>query len=192
MKNQEIQLSFYLLFLALLPLSTLARPIVLVLTQDDLSDPTATHNLSSLDDFVVNSSDFDDFPDFESRIDSVIDPGSWSPVLESEMDESNNALINSELIYYSVVRLMVEAASRGEYRLIEEAVSEIDATSTGGDPHAQSVMGFFYNTGMTREKNKAKGFLYHYFAAQGGNMQSKMALAYTYYSQEVSFEISAA
>ncbi|CAA2987130.1 ERAD-associated E3 ubiquitin- ligase component HRD3A [Olea europaea subsp. europaea] len=185
MKNRIIQLSFYLLFLSLLPLSTLARPFVLVLTQDDLSDPIATQNPSSPDDFVADTSDFDDFPDSESQPDSVIDPGSWSPIFEPETDESNNALINSKLIYYSAVRLMVEAVSKGEYRLMEDAVSEIDTASTGGDPYAQSVMGFFYNTGMTREKNKAKAFLHHYFAAQGGNIQSKMALAYTYYRQEM-------
>lgn len=86
----------------------------------------------------------------------------------------------------------MEALSRGEYGLMEEAASEIDAASTSGDPHAQSVMGFFYNMGMTREKNKAKAFLHHYFAAHDGNMQSKMALAYTYYRQEVSYEVNAA
>ncbi|CAA2974563.1 ERAD-associated E3 ubiquitin- ligase component HRD3A [Olea europaea subsp. europaea] len=185
MENRKILLSFNLLLLALFPLSTLARPFVLVLTQDDLSDPTVTHNPSSPGDFVVDSSDFDDFPDSESLPDSVLDPGSWSPIFEPEPDESNNALINSELTYYDAVRKMVEASSRGEYGLMEEAASEIDAASTSGDPHAQSVMGFFYNMGMTREKNKAKAFLHHYFAAHDGNMQSKMALAYTYYRQEM-------
>ncbi|CAN8312461.1 unnamed protein product [Cochlearia groenlandica] len=69
---------------------------------------------------------------------------------------------------------------------MEEAVEEIDAASSSGDPHAQSIMGFVYNTWMMREKSKSKSFLHHSFASAGGNMQSKMALAFTYLRQDVS------
>lgn len=79
----------------------------------------------------------------------------------------------------------MEAASRGEFGVMEEAVAEIEAASVLGHPHGQSAMGFLYSMGIGRERSDAKAFLYHYFASEGGNMQSKMALAYTYYRQEV-------
>ncbi|KAL0758774.1 hypothetical protein Bca101_074924 [Brassica carinata] len=46
-------------------------------------------------------------------------------------------------------------------------------------------MGFVYGTGMMREKSKSKFFLHHNFAAEGGNMQSKMTLAFTYLRQDM-------
>ncbi|KAL2478893.1 ERAD-associated E3 ubiquitin-protein ligase [Forsythia ovata] len=79
----------------------------------------------------------------------------------------------------------MESGSRGGYRVMEEAASEIEVAAAAGHPHAQSVVGFWYNMGMTRERSQAKAFLYHSFAAEGGNMQSKMALAYTYYRQDM-------
>ncbi|KAG5408469.1 hypothetical protein IGI04_004788, partial [Brassica rapa subsp. trilocularis] len=39
--------------------------------------------------------------------------------------------------------------------LMEEVVEEIEAASSSGDPHSQSLMGFVYGTGMMREKSKA-------------------------------------
>ncbi|CAF2101698.1 unnamed protein product [Brassica napus] len=63
---------------------------------------------------------------------------------------------------------------------MEEVVEEIEAASSSGDPHSQSLMGFVYGTGMMREKSKSKSFLRHNFAAEGENMQSKMTLAFTY------------
>lgn len=81
---------------------------------------------------------------------------------------------------------MLSAASSGDARLTEEAVGEIEAAADEGNAHARSVLGFLYGLGMMREKNKAKAFMYHHFASEGGNMQSKMALAYTYLRQDVS------
>ena len=72
--------------------------------------------------------------------------------------------------------------------MTEEAAAEIETeANTKGDPHARSVLGFLYGMGMMRERNKAKAFLNHYFAAEGGNAQSMMVLAYTYSRQDVSF-----
>ncbi|XP_047941801.1 ERAD-associated E3 ubiquitin-protein ligase component HRD3A-like [Salvia hispanica] len=176
-------LSCALLLLSLLPAATLARPFVLVLSQDDLSDPAAAAAAANLPDDV---SDFDEFSDSESMPDWVLDPGSWSPLFEpdpnSKIPSPNDG---DEVIYYSGVSKLVEAASRGDFRVIEEAVAEIETASTMGHPHGQSVMGFLYSMGIGRERSDAKAFLQHYFAAQGGNMQSKMALAYTYYRQEM-------
>ncbi|CAI8596324.1 unnamed protein product [Vicia faba] len=39
--------------------------------------------------------------------------------------------------------------------------------------------------GLLRERSKQKAFVYHHFASDGGNMQSKMALAYTYTRQDM-------
>ncbi|KMT03679.1 hypothetical protein BVRB_8g190160 [Beta vulgaris subsp. vulgaris] len=64
---------------------------------------------------------------------------------------------------------MVSSLSSGELRLMEEASSEIEAAAKAGDPHARSVL----------------GLLYHFFAALGGNLQSKMALAHFYARQDV-------
>lgn len=80
---------------------------------------------------------------------------------------------------------MVRAVSSGEEGLMDEGASEIETAAFSGHPHARSVLGFLQNTGQMREKNKGKGFMYHFFAAEGGNMQSKMSLAYTYYKQDV-------
>ncbi|WCJ30483.1 ERAD-associated E3 ubiquitin-protein ligase component HRD3A [Euphorbia peplus] len=76
---------------------------------------------------------------------------------------------------------MLVAASGGEVRVMEEAVGEIEEAAKAGNCHAQSVLG------LMRERNKGKSFVYHHFGADGGNMQSKMALAYTYSRQDVSF-----
>lgn len=183
LRRKTQHLSCALLLLTILPVSTLARPFVLVLSQDDLSDPAALNNPSAADD----ASDFDDFPESESKPDFVLDPGSWSPLFEPDPNFKSPGLNDGdEGIYYNGVRKMVEAASRGEFRIMEEAAAEIEAAAALGQPHGQSVMGFLYSMGIGRERSEGKAFLHHHFAAQGGNMQSKMALAYTYYRQDVS------
>ncbi|KAF3535169.1 hypothetical protein F2Q69_00024923 [Brassica cretica] len=83
-------------------------------------------------------------------------------------------------------RSSIPARGDGTFdRLTEEAVEEIEAASSSGDPHSQSLMGFVYGTGMMREKRKSKSFLHHNFAAEGGNMQSKMTFAFTYLRQDM-------
>ncbi|KZV24868.1 hypothetical protein F511_14751 [Dorcoceras hygrometricum] len=183
MRCRKIQHLSSILFLAaaILPFSAVARPFVLVLSQDDLSDPAAAPHYPSGSDDVT---DFDDFPESESKPDSVLDPGSWSPLFESDPNFGNQKPMD-EVIYYDGVRKMVEAASTGEFRIMEEAVADIEASAAAGQPQGQSVLGFLYSMGMGKEKSDAKAFLYHNFAAQGGNMQSKMALAFTYYRQEM-------
>ncbi|XP_020229081.1 ERAD-associated E3 ubiquitin-protein ligase component HRD3A-like [Cajanus cajan] len=69
--------------------------------------------------------------------------------------------------------------------LIEDAAAEIAAAADIGHPAAQSVLGFLWGMGLLRERSKGKAFLYHHFASEGGNMQSKMALAYTYTRQDM-------
>lgn len=191
-----INLSFVLLLLGILPLSTIARPFVLVLSQDDLNlNPTADPTAES----DPTESDFDDFIDSEAKPDYELDPGSWSPLFEpgspnsspyfniSRNGDEREDDSNYEAIYYKGVGKMVNAASSGDERAMAEAASEIEtAAEVAGHSHAQSVMGLLYGMGIMKERSKAKSFLNHYFAAGGGNMQSKMVLAYTYYRQDVS------
>ncbi|KAL3512171.1 hypothetical protein ACH5RR_024888 [Cinchona calisaya] len=206
MRNRNpkfIELSYVLLLLYLLPLSTIARPFVLVLSQEDLNfkDLAATDATSDAD---PTDADFDDFMDSEAKPDYQLDPGSWSPIFEpgsnnfpyfnssdyeeeEEQQEQEVAENREDLdsIYYFGVRKMVRAASRGDERAVAEAATEIEMAAAAGHSHSQSVMGLLYEMGIMRERSKAKAFLQHYFAAESGNMQSKMALAYTYYRQDM-------
>lgn len=183
---------FLLLLISLLPLSTTGRRFVLVLSPEDLKDPPnspADDPLSPSDD---TNSDWDEFGESDSKPDDELDPGSWRPIFEPDSDlftkdpiSSNEGDEEEMMLYYSGVRKMVRSVSEGEASFMEEAVAEIEAAAGGGYAHAQSALGFFYNMGMVRESDRAKGFMYHYFASEGGNMQSKMALAYAYSRQDV-------
>lgn len=175
-------LRFALLFIIVTPLPALARPFVLVLSQDDHSDHSAPPTHPS----PTDAADFDDFPESDSKPDYVLDPGSWSPLFEPDLNfKSPNPNDNGELIYYNGVKKMLEASSMGEFRVMEEAVAYFESAAALGQPHGQSMMGFLHSMGIGKEKSEGKAFLNHYFASQGGNMQSKMALAYTYYRQDM-------
>ncbi|XP_059290445.1 ERAD-associated E3 ubiquitin-protein ligase component HRD3A isoform X1 [Lycium ferocissimum] len=180
MRNRRTRkISFVLLLLTLLPISTLGRQLVLVLSQDDLKEAATVDSTTLTDD--VSDTGFDDFIDSEAKPDYVLDPGSWSPIFEPAISPSDQL----EGAYYNAVSKIVKAYSRGDERAMEEAAREIETAAASGHPHAQSILGFLYGMGIGRERNKAKAFLYHHFAAEGGNMQSKMTLAYTYSRQEM-------
>lgn len=187
-QRRRILLRFSVLLLlsfSLLPVKSVARSFVLVLSQDDLRDTINPSSPSSSEESSSNSdsepAEWDEFGDSGSKSEDDLDPGSWRPILEP--DESNPSLNNEESLFYSGLGKMVSAASSGEPRLMEEATSEIEAAAKGGDPHSRSVLGFFYQMGMGKERNKAKAILYHAFAAEGGNLESKMALAHIYARQ---------
>ncbi|KAG9143870.1 hypothetical protein Leryth_011520, partial [Lithospermum erythrorhizon] len=124
---------------------------------------------------------FDDFNNPDSKPDFDLDPGSWTPLFEPS--PSPTPLPDSH--YYSTVSKMMEAAREGDLREMEEVEVEIIEMANKGHPHAQSVLGFMYEFGVLKERSKGKAFLNHYFAAENGNLQSKMALAYTYYRQDM-------
>ncbi|GLU12894.1 hypothetical protein SLE2022_295510 [Rubroshorea leprosula] len=168
-----------LLLFSLYPLSLYARPFVLVLSQDDLKDAPQADD-ASLQDSEAPWDD-DDFDGSQTKPEGELDPGSWRRIFEPASVGSDTEEMSA---YYSGVARIVAASSGGETRVMEEAAAEIEGAAVEGDPHAQSVLGFLYGMGMTRERNKAKAFLYHYLAADGGNAQSKMALAYTYARQD--------
>ncbi|KAM0937007.1 putative ERAD-associated E3 ubiquitin-protein ligase component HRD3 [Dioscorea sansibarensis] len=57
------------------------------------------------------------------------------------------------------------------------------AAVSAGCPYAQSALAFLHSSGSIRESSPAKAFIYHHFAANGGSLESKMALAYVYFRQ---------
>ncbi|XP_074310777.1 ERAD-associated E3 ubiquitin-protein ligase component HRD3A [Silene latifolia] len=174
-----------LILLFLLPLHTFAkRPYVLVLTQDDLRDTPDSNAASDSD-----SSEWDEFGDSESDSDSSLssssddlNSGSWRPVLEPEPESES---VPDRGLYYSGLSKLIDAVSSSDVMMMQEASSEIETAAKGGDPHARSVLGFLYQLGIGRERDQAKAFLYHHFAASGGNLHSKMALAHTYARQHM-------
>ncbi|XP_043696360.1 ERAD-associated E3 ubiquitin-protein ligase component HRD3A-like [Telopea speciosissima] len=177
-----IRLLFLFLF-ALFFFSATARPFVLVLSKDDLKEnpPSSAEDESSNDE----SSEWDEFGDSDNKSEDELDPGSWRPIFEPDSVAGSTSKSDDEGLYYSGIRKMVSSVCSGDPRLMEEATSEIEAAAVGGFPHAQSAFGFLCGTGRLREQDRAKAFLYHHFAAVGGNMQSKMALAYTYFRQDM-------
>ncbi|XP_010265046.1 PREDICTED: ERAD-associated E3 ubiquitin-protein ligase component HRD3A [Nelumbo nucifera] len=172
-------LLFALLSFSLLPLHAIARPFVLVLTKDDLIDNPSPSD----DDSSAGDPEWDEFSDSDNNSEEELDPGSWRPIFEPDVDVPPKT--EEEEIYYSGVRKMISAATSGDPRAMGEAASLIESAAVAGFPHAQSALGFLFGTGQLREQSGAKAFLYHHFAAEGGNMQSKMALAYNYFRQDM-------
>lgn len=190
-RSPTAQFTFSLLIFSLLPLSSLARPFVLVLSQEDFKDaPSDDASSSSATSDPDSSAEWDEFGDSDAHhSEEDLDPGSWRPIFEPDSSSSSSSTAQpsseSEALYYSGVGKMMSAVTSGDVRLMEEASGEIEAAAESGYPAAQSVLGFLCGMGLLRERSKSKGFLYHHFAAEGGNMQSKMALAYTYTRQDV-------
>ncbi|KAF5200972.1 Erad-associated e3 ubiquitin-protein ligase component hrd3a, partial [Thalictrum thalictroides] len=176
-----------LILISLFPISTLARPFVLVLSKEDLEDDTPSSS-SSIHDQDSSSTEWDEFGESDNKTEDELDPGSWRPIFEPDLSSSLSSLNNTnpeESRYYSGVRKMISAVSNADTELMNEAASEIEASAMEGYAHAQSALGFLYGSGQLKEKNVAKAFLYHHFASEGGNLQSKMVIAYTYFRQNM-------
>ncbi|GAB2219921.1 hypothetical protein Drorol1_Dr00007561 [Drosera rotundifolia] len=160
-----------------------ARPYVLMISPDDLQSAADAAAADSSD--PADSSEWDEFGDSESKSEDELDPGSWRRILEPDETSEEKYGSEQEKAYYEGVRKIVEAASEGDGRAMEEGVEEIERAAREGDANAMSVLGFLYQIGMGKERSKAKAFLYHSFAAEGGNLQSKMALAHIYSRQDM-------
>ncbi|KAI9072431.1 hypothetical protein K1719_045611 [Acacia pycnantha] len=139
----------FLLIFSLLPLSLIARPFVLVLSQDDLKDkpPSDPDSASEWDEF--GDSDY-------HKSEEELDPGSWRPIFESDTTTIAESGTESEAIYYSGLRKIMSAVSSGDVSLMEDLSREIEAAGKLGNPTAQSVIDFLYGMGLMREKNKAE------------------------------------
>jgi len=79
----------------------------------------------------------------------------------------------------------VESVSKGEPRVLDEATRGLKSEAENGNAHALSTLAFLSASGYGVQPSDAKAFLFHHFAANGGNLQSKMALAYSYFRQQV-------
>ncbi|XP_039124208.1 ERAD-associated E3 ubiquitin-protein ligase component HRD3 [Dioscorea cayenensis subsp. rotundata] len=170
-----------LLALVLLPISLSVRPFILVIHNEDLVDGSASADAESVED---SAPDWEEFGEPDAISEDDLDPGSWRPIFEPS--SSSSALnSSSDSLYFSGVRSLISASSSGDTAAMDEAISVIETAAFAGSPHAQSALGFVFSTGCMRAKNRAKAHLYHYFAAQAGNMQSKMVLAYTYFRQDM-------
>lgn len=100
---------------------------------------------------------------------------------------------NMHVLQYAIgVRKMFEGIiSEGEpVMLLKEAIRHLQADADHGNAHSQSTLAFLLATGVGVQQSDSKAFLYHHFAAKGGNFQSKMALAYTYSRQQVDVKLS--
>ncbi|KAG9458617.1 hypothetical protein H6P81_003125 [Aristolochia fimbriata] len=166
----------HLLLLSLLLSSISARHVVLYLSPDDFKD--------TLPADVDLDTDWEDFPDSAPETDHEVDPGSWRSVVDGDFPSDPSSSPDDSL-YASGVNKMISAVSSADPRSMDDSVSDIEAAAQSGNPHAQSTLAFLYGTGSARDLTPAKAFLYHHFAADNGNMQSKMALAYTYHRQEM-------
>ncbi|XP_031498303.1 ERAD-associated E3 ubiquitin-protein ligase component HRD3A-like [Nymphaea colorata] len=179
-----------LLLLSAFPLSSLGRHLVLILEnvdpKGDSSPPSDDEASGDNEPAGGDSSAASNWDDFAADLkpDEDLDPGSWRLVFDS--DPVGNASIPADdALYFSSVRQMVNAAAAGDLDAMDEAVAAIDEIARRGHAHAQSVMGFLHGAGCRADRSASKAFTYHYFAAEGGNPQSKMALAYTYFRQEM-------
>lgn len=129
-----------------------------------------------------DSPEWDEFG--SSDFDEELDPGSWRPIFEPESSAADSRW-DHDALYYAGLSKLVKAASSGDALTMDEASAAIESTAASGHPHYRSILGFLHAMGQRKERDMVKAFLYHYFAAEGGNTQSKMALAYTYFNQEV-------
>ncbi|KAL5218464.1 hypothetical protein ABZP36_019148 [Zizania latifolia] len=175
---------------AVLPCASAVRPFVLVLTRDDfLKDTAGAHpSLPSADgDGDGDAEEWDDFDDESPATDPLLSPSSWVPLLDptSASPSGDEPDSPSDALFAAGVRAMLSAASAGDDAAFATAAAQIEAAATGGHPGAQSALAFLSGAGMTRPSSLSRAFLLHKFAADAGDLQSKMALAYSYFRQEM-------
>ncbi|KAI5063096.1 hypothetical protein GOP47_0021643 [Adiantum capillus-veneris] len=149
------------------------------------------------DDATQEASDQqDDFNDPDDFRLEDLDPGSWKIIAEGyangEPNEGNGSkgeedasMAAAQALYIAGVRKLLDAVSAGDPDGLSESVDRFQKAAQAGHAHAQSTLAFLYRSGIGVEHNGAKAFLYHSFAAGSGNYQSKLALAYSYFHQQV-------
>lgn len=171
---------------------TVAYNVILVVDDDNGGNnkdsneeeevPSSSEGLASgLDSLDFN--EWDEFGDSDDLRDEDLDPGSWRQMLAQEQVEGGSN--RDDVQYARGVRKMVDGIGDGDPDVLKEAVQDLQVAADRGHPHAQSTLGFLHGSGYGMDKDDAKAYLYHYFAAEGGNFQSKMALAYSYSRQQV-------
>uniref|UniRef100_A0ACD5W4W0 Uncharacterized protein n=3 Tax=Avena sativa TaxID=4498 RepID=A0ACD5W4W0_AVESA len=169
----------------LLPRAAAVRPFVLVLSGGDfLKDASGAH--PSLPSGDGDADDWDDFADDSPATDPLLSPSSWVPLLDpstpSPSDDEPDS--PSDALFVVGARAMISAVSTGDDAAFSTASAQIEAAAAGGHPGAQSALAFLTGAGMTRPVSRSRAFLLHKFAADAGDLQSMMALAYSYFHQE--------
>jgi SEL1 protein len=187
-----------LVVFVLLPVVSATKNFVILLEDDDSREPvdSVSKSVEELEGaseekkmgrmgFASDAEEpvveWDEFGDSEDKTDDDLDPGSWKQMLENpESSRQGNE-------YAMGVRKMFEGIiSEGEpVMLLKEAIRHFQADADHGNAHSQSTLAFLLATGVGVQQSDSKAFLYHHFAAKGGNFQSKMALAYTYSRQQM-------
>lgn len=166
------------------------RPFVLVLSVDDfLKDSSAHPSLASADSGGdADADEWDDFADDSPAADPLLSPSSWVPLLDptSSPPSGDEPDSPADSLFVAGARAMLSAASEGDDVAFVTAAAQIEAAATSGHPGAQSALAFLSGAGMTRPASRSRAFLLHKFAADAGDLQSKMAIAYSYFRQEVS------
>ncbi|KAK3151100.1 hypothetical protein QOZ80_3AG0241710 [Eleusine coracana subsp. coracana] len=166
--------------------ATAVRPFVLVLSGDDFLKDSAAHpSLPSADS--ADDDEWDDFADDSPTADPLLSPSSWVPLLDPASPSASDDEPDStaDALFVAGARAMISAASAGDDAAFATAAAQIEAAAAEGHPGAQSGLAFLSGAGMTRPASRSRAFLLHKFAADAGDLQSKMALAYSYFRQEM-------
>jgi SEL1 protein len=164
---------FFMFMLTITPILASGRDIILFLEDEEVKEGAqgelGAEDDNSLDSGVLkeDSDEWDEFGDMEDISVDEIDTGSWRKILEETLSRENISS-TEEGLYISGVNKMMFAVSEGEPELMKEAISDLHHAEDGY-AHAQSTLGFLYEIGSGVEKSDAKAFLYHHFAAEGGN-----------------------
>ncbi|GJN08416.1 hypothetical protein PR202_ga26329 [Eleusine coracana subsp. coracana] len=164
--------------------ASLLRPAV---ADSSAAHPSAPSTDSTGTDPVVDTDDWDDFADDFPTADLLLSPSSWVPLLDpTSPSASDDGLVSTDdTLFVKGARAMLSAASAGNYLAFSMAANQIEAAAEEGHPGALSVLAFFSGAGMTRPASRSRAWLLHKLAADAGDLQSKMALAYSYFRQEM-------
>lgn len=163
------------------------RPFVLVLSGEDFLKDSATAHPSLPSADSADDDGWDDFADDSPAADPLLSPSSWVPLLDPTSPPPSGDETDSPAdgLFVAGARAMLSAASDGDDAAFATAAAQIEAAAEAGHPGAQSALAFLTGAGMTRPASRSLAFLLHKFAADAGDLQSKMALAYSYFRQEV-------
>lgn len=80
---------------------------------------------------------------------------------------------------------MITGVNEEDPQMLSEAVEILKSEADKGNAHAQSTLGYLHWIGCGVKLSDARAYVLHHFAAEGGNPQSKMALAYNHFRHQV-------
>jgi SEL1 protein len=156
------------------------------LRDDFLKDSFAHPSLPSRDS--ADTDELDDFTDDSPTADLLLSPSSWVPFLDQTSTSSasdNEPDTTADTLFVACTGTMISAASTGDDVAFATVAVQIKVVAVEGNPGAQSALAFLSGAGMTRLASRSLAFLLHKFTTGTGDLQSKMALAYSYLRQEV-------